>query len=167
MRYHQEMNRRHLKRLSILAFGLIVSLVPILAGCASGIASAPEYIDRDALICASGIADSPKYIDNELVITVTAQQLYADYAADEAAADAKYKGNYVFLSQVAVDGDFISETERYIRVGSLLFYPRDRASFDDIGIDYLVDVFGELQGISDGAIIITDSQAEVIWDWCR
>ena len=149
MRYHQEMNRRHLKRLSMLTFGLIVSLVPVLAGCASGIASAPEYID------------------NELVITVTAQQLYADYAADEAAADAKYKGNYVFLSQVAVDGDFISETERYIRVGSLLFYPRDRASFDDIGIDYLVDVFGKLQGISDGAIIITDSQAEVIWDWCR
>jgi len=47
-------------------------------------------------------------------IMITANQLYQEYAADEAAADAKYKGKEVWVIEAMVDSYIESEGGNYI-----------------------------------------------------
>ncbi len=49
-------------------------------------------------------------------VNVTANQLYQEYAADEAAADAKYKGKKVWVTEAVVDTYLESESGCYLEM---------------------------------------------------
>ena len=106
---------------------------------------------------------------------ITADQLYVEYAADEAAADAKYKGKELWITEAMVDSYIESESGNYLvmrgyqflRVGvdeyttsvgpifslsTLKLEPQIAEDFKDVGTGYLVEVVGEYQGISEGVV---------------
>ncbi len=148
-----------IKRLSLI-LGVLVIVLILLAGCIRIPTFVPEYIQ---------LKPGP--------IMITATQLYQEYMADEAAADAKYKGKKVWVTEVNVDTYLESESscyliirwyleEYYIHDGIVVFYlpafsvctvklePQFSEDFKDVDGGYIVEIVGECQGISDGVITV-------------
>jgi len=100
-------------------------------------------------------------------IWVTADQLYAEYIADEAAANAKYKGEEVWFSGTTVGNKvyFPNLTESYIMLGqfgTVRCMPQDPSQLDDIGTGYMVDIVGVCEGMSERVVIVKISRIDVI-----
>ena len=73
--------KRKLKNISIITIAILtIGLMPLAGGCTSTTVFIPEAVPLGA----------PP-------IKVTADQLYQDYMADEAAADAKYKDKELWI----------------------------------------------------------------------
>ena len=114
------------------------------------------------------------------IIEVTVDQLYAEYMADEAAADAKYKGKRLMFAEVAVEGvhghfstgqDFLDNlmTDRetafdyFVMIGSVRFEPRNPQYIYGIQVGDVIDIVGYIQGMSeDGTILIKDCWIKII-----
>ena len=74
-----------------------------------------------ALSLAGGCARTPAYIPGAIKlepppIMITAEQLYAEYMADEAAADAKYKGKGIWVIEAIVASYQESESGNYLMI---------------------------------------------------
>jgi hypothetical protein len=108
-------------------------------------------------------------------IKVTADQLYQEYMADEAAADARYKGKEVWVTEAQIDTCLESESgcylimrwhpeERIVHDGIVVFSvpafsvctvklePQFSEGFKDVDGGYIVEIVGECQGISEGVV---------------
>jgi len=109
-------------------------------------------------------------------IMVTANQLYKDYELDEAAAEARYQGKQIWITEVRADAYIESESGNYLMIrwyyeeivdkedlvvetyslasSTLQLEPQNSDGFRDIGDGYLVEVIGECQGILDGVVTV-------------
>lgn len=151
------------KSILLIALGiLVIGSVFLAGGCARTSVFIPEAIQLEP---------SP--------IRITADQLYAEYAADEAAADAKYKGKEVWVIEAKVDSYLESESGCYLMMRwyqplimimshgrtatvtqpsrslcSVKLEPQFSEGFKDVGAGYQVEAVGECQGISDGVVTI-------------
>ena len=109
-------------------------------------------------------------------IIVTADQLYKDYKLDEAAAEARYQGKQIWITEARIDAYIESESGNYLQIGwyyeeiedkeglvvetyslassTLQLEPQYSDGFTDVGDGYLVEVIGECQGISEGVVTV-------------
>jgi len=100
-------------------------------------------------------------------IEVTVEQLYQEYMADEAAADAKYKGERLLFSRVRVEEVInffyiVRPIEFYILNGSVKFLPRYPSDVESIRLGFVVDIIGEAQGIIFGILIVKDCWINIV-----
>ncbi|MFC1865640.1 hypothetical protein ACFLYB_02875 [Chloroflexota bacterium] len=138
--------------------------------------------------CAGNAEDdifAPKF--EELMappIEVSIDQIYAEYIADEAAADARYKGKRLLFYGVTVE-----EVSSIINVGnnevfvynshiitdSVKFTPRYTVDLDNARVGFIVDVVGECRGLTwpifrEPLVLIGDCwiniiEGEIVEDW--
>ena len=100
-------------------------------------------------------------------IEVTVDQLYDEYMADEAAADAKYEGERLLFSGVTVEkvSNFFyiaRPIEFHILNGSVKFRPRYPSNVESIREGFVVDIVGEAQGIIFGFLIVKDCWINIV-----
>ena len=100
-------------------------------------------------------------------IEVTVDQLYDEYMADEAAADAKYEGERLLFSGVRVEkvsNDFYIDRpiEFYILNSSVKFRPRYVVDIELVREGFVVDIVGEAQGIIFDFLIVKDCWMMII-----
>jgi hypothetical protein len=115
-------------------------------------------------------------LDGEIVppLVVTIDQLYAEYMADEVAADAKYKWKRLAFYEVVVEEvfgsisyfDFGYEAFRktHFMSGSVIF--TDLLDFEvamqNIEVGFVLNIVGECRGLKDGSVSISDSWVESV-----
>ncbi len=102
-------------------------------------------------------------------IEVTVDQLSSDYALDEAAADAKYKGQKLLFSVVEIEnvvtmgvGPRNILENLYIMAGSVVFGLRDNDVLQQIEEGYVLNIIGKCKGKLDGNIYISNSWVESV-----
>ena len=109
--------------------------------------------------CAGNAEDdifAPKF--EELMappIEVSLDQIYAEYMADEAAADARYKGKRLLFYGVTVEevgsisdvGNQVFMYNTHIIADSIKFTPRYTVDIDNIRNGFVVDIVGECRGL--------------------
>ena len=91
----------------------------------------------------------------ELPLEVTIDQIQAEYMADEAAADAKYKGERLLFYGVTVEemGRMIDMNEglfmynTHLITGGVKFTPKYTEYIDNVGAGFVVDIVGECRGM--------------------
>lgn len=127
---------------------------------------------------------SPKFEGvARLPLEVTIDQIYAEYMADEAAADGKYKGERLLFYGIVVEevSSYIDPDEglfmynTYIIVDSAKFTPKYTDYLDNVRDGFIVDVVGECRGLiwplsREPLLSISDCwintiEGEVIEDW--
>jgi len=140
--------------LVIILIGLIV-----MTGCSRSNLFIPEY---------THLEPAP--------IMVTADQLYKDYESDEAAAEAKYQGKQIWITEARVDAYSESESGNFLKIGwyfeeimdkedlvvltyslassTLQLEYQNSDGFRDVDDGYLVEVIGECRGISEGVVTV-------------
>jgi len=120
----------------------------------------------------------------ELPLEVTIDQIYAEYMADEAAAEDKYKGERLLFYGITVEevGSYIDPDEglfmynTYIIVDSVKFFPKYTDYLDNVRDGFVVDIVGECRGLlwpinsMEPLLSINDCwintiEGEVIEDW--
>ena len=107
-----------------------------------------------------------------LPITITADQLYAEYMADEAAADAQYKDKEVWFTKAIVDSYVQSPSENYITISTkpqlviryfhgFIFSKKEVpkifitvCSSEKLQKGNVVEIVGECQGMSEGVVTV-------------
>jgi len=116
-----------------------------------------------ALIGLSGCTGNPDDVTSPIImplnppIEVTIDQLYTEYMADEAAADAKYKWERLLFNEVEVEqvvaslfdvghGHFVFVNE-YFMTGHVKFRLRDFGIMQNIEVGYVLNLVGECQGL--------------------
>ncbi len=147
------MNRNFKNMLTITIAILAIGLVPLASGCASKSVFIPEAIQLEP---------GP--------IMITANQLYEEYMADEAAADAKYKGKELCITEATLDSYIESEKGNYLilrgyqfvksrggalglghifTISTIELEPQIAKDFDlkDVGTGYLAEVMGECREV--------------------
>ena len=147
------------KWLSLIILGILaISLIFLAGGCTKTDVFFPEPIPLEP----------PP-------IMITADQLYEEHMADETAADAKYKGKEVWVTEAIVDSYLESENGCYlmmryvpkipaiyrIKAGrpayigcSVKLEPQFAEGFKDVGGGYVVEIIGECLGISNGVVTL-------------
>ena len=91
----------------------------------------------------------------ELPLEVTVDQIIAEYIANEAAADAKYKGERLLFYGVTVEemGRMIDINEglfmynTHLITGGVKFTPKYTDYIDNVGAGFVVDIVGECRGM--------------------
>ena len=153
MKRVNQMKKHFLLMLGIFAIGLVFLAV----SCTGTSVFIPEAIQLE-----------------QPPVKVNATQLYQEYMADEVAADAKYKGKKVWITETVVDTYLESESgcylemrwhpeEYYMRwnvmfslpafsVCTVKLEPQFSEDFKDVDGGYIVEIEGECQGISEGVI---------------
>lgn len=148
------MKKLFLPVLDVLLIGLIT-----ITGCSRANLFVPEY---------THLEPAP--------IMVTADQLYNDYELDEAAAEAKYQGKQIWITEARVDAYIDSESGNYLKIrwfyeeiedheelvvetyslasSTLQLEPQYSDGFRDVGDGYLVEIIGEYQGILEGVVTV-------------
>lgn len=121
-------------------------------------------------------SSSTPLVDGEIVppIVVTVSQLYAEYMADEVAADAKYKWKRLAFYEVEVEAvfgeisyfNFGYEAYRktYFTSGNVIF--TDLLDFEvamqNIEVGYVLNIVGECRGLKGGSVSMSDSWVESV-----
>ncbi len=110
-------------------------------------------------------------------MSVAIDQLYAEYMADEVAANAKYTGERLAFCAITVDEvhgfeftglggvlvDFEDEEINiYILSDSVKFQPRYSGIILSIGEDNRVDIVGEVQGLIGGFLVVADCWIDIV-----
>lgn len=142
-----------LKRNVLFVSILIFSSLFVLVGCAGNEVFTPQYTQ---------IALPP----DEVAI----DKLLSDYTTDEAAADAKYKGNTFVFTGIKVEevGNNVTNhradpaSDIFIISGLARFTPRYTTDFDHIADGFVVDIIGECQGWQFSRVLITDCWVGVV-----
>ena len=88
-------------------------------------------------------------------IEVTIDQVYEEYMANEASADAKYKGKRLLFYGVTVEevasvsdvGNQVFQYNTHIIANSVKFTPRYTIDLDNVGEGFVVDIVGECRGL--------------------
>ena len=122
------MKNRKLKSILLIALGILSIGLIFMAG---GYTRTPVFIPE-----AIQLEPSP--------IRITADQLYAEYAADEAAADAGYKGKEVWVIEARVDICVESQAGNYVMmryVPSIISMPLGGA-FGEPETDLFINIPG-------------------------
>jgi hypothetical protein len=138
------------------AVAVLLALILGLAGCSRSVVTTPEY---------RNFAPPP--------ITVTVEQLWADYTSDAAAADTRYKGDRLLFSKVEVEQVVGRDyTDRHGEVqylveslvaGSVKFELRDFNLQQNIEAGFVLNnVVGECRGLSGGFVVIGYSSVDSI-----
>lgn len=148
----------------LTAIFIIISCTVAFSGCTSGEGSTitvPEF---------EVIGPPP--------VEVTIEQLYTDYVANEAAANAKYKeekllfyrieveevvGNYFQMAEALGVGDY-SYVKLYFINGAMKFKLRENyfGIMQNIEEGYILNIIGECEGLREGFIIIDDCWVESV-----
>ena len=151
-------------------------MIKSISGYTSPIAVALIGVLIFSLASATGCAGSselaaPEFVESEAaVIEVTPEQLYAEYAADETAAAAKYKGKR--LSFIGVTAEKIVNEfyvypppgigDLHVEAGSFKFRPAYESYLDDIREGFVLDIVGEVVGLIFGSLYITDCWIQIV-----
>ena len=136
------------------AVAILLALILGLTACSNSAATTPEY---------RNFSPPP--------ITVTVEQLWADYTSDAAAADARYKGNMLLFSEVEVEQvvgrDYtdrhgeIQYLKESLVAGSVKFELRDFNLQQNIEAGFVLNnVVGECHGLLGGFVVIRDSSVD-------
>ena len=141
------------KYLFLSLIGILVISLVVLSGCAGNDSAVPTFPAFEALL--------PPPVE------VTVDQLYQEYMTDEAAAEAKYKGERLLFSGVRVEevSNFFyiaRPIEFYILNGSVKFKPRYPSDVESIREGFVVDIVGEAQGIIFGFLIVKDCWINIV-----
>jgi hypothetical protein len=141
---------------ALIIIGLLLIGVVSLTGCTSTAATPPEFT--------TPVAPLPLP-----PIEVTVDQLSSEYALDEAAADAKYKGEKLLFSEVEIEKvitwgiePFDFPENIYIMAGSVIFRLRDYDVLQKIEEGYVLNIVGKCKGKLDGNIYISNSWVESV-----
>jgi len=107
--------------------------------------------------CQNKGQDTPVYIPIEsLPLEITIDQLYADYMADEAAADDKYKGERLLFYGITVEkvnsvinwgNNEVFMYNSHFITGSVKFNPKYTVYLDNVWDGFVVDIVGECKGL--------------------
>ena len=105
--------------------------------------------------CQNDGQDTPVYVPIEsLPLEITIDQLYADYMADEAAADDKYKGERLLFYGIKVDEvrtiigpEGLVRYNEHIIASGVQFIPRYTSDLDNVGAGFVLDIVGECRGL--------------------
>ncbi len=120
---------RRFKPSALIIIGLLsISLVG-LAGCASAISAPPPFEPF-----------------SQLLVEVTADQISSDYAADEAAADAKYNGEKLVFYEVVVEEAQITATRTRFTSGDVIFIVGASFKARNIEPGFILNIEGEYNG---------------------
>jgi len=104
--------------------------------------------------CQSEEQDTPVYVPIEsLPLEITIDQLYADYMADEAAANDKYRGERLLFYGITIDEvstiigpEGLVRYNEHIIANGVQFIPRYTSDLDDVGVGFVLDIVGECRG---------------------
>jgi hypothetical protein len=149
--------------IAIFAVGLIG--FSACAGNAASVSVTPEFED----------------LDDPLPIEVTIDQVYQEYLADEAAANAKYAGKRLLFTNVEVEEinahavDPSAEVRNVYLVNSFVeFRPRYMIDVALVQVGFIVDIVGTPRGlfgidqqylvVDDASVFIIESDAGVVSD---
>jgi hypothetical protein len=94
--------------------------------------------------------------------------LISDYLADEAAADAKYKGEKLLFSGITIEevvnniNTYPPPQDVYIYSGLAKFTPRYNTDFDYVGEEFVVDLVGIVKGWQFSRVLIADCWVGVV-----
>jgi hypothetical protein len=132
---------------------------------------------------AASVSVTPDFedLDEPLPIEVTVEQLYQEYLADEAAANAKYEGQRLLFTNVEVEDinahnvDPSAEVRNVYLVNSFVeFRPRYMIDVALVQVGFVVDIVGTPRGIfgidqqylvvDDASVFIVESDAGVASD---
>ena len=150
------MNRKSRKIIAILLAILTIGLIPVAGGCNKTEPFFPEVIRLDPL--------APTMI--------SANQLYMEYIKDDVAAAAKYEGKELWITEIFVDSYSESESGDYLIIRGyqleggahrtptsdifnrsiimLELQTSDTIDLTDVAMGYIVEIYGECQGILEG-----------------
>ena len=125
--------------------GIFLATVAVLAGSIIGFGCANNTESTSAAPEFEELGPPP--------VEVTVDQLYAEYMADKAAADAKYKGERLLFSGVEVEeiesifADSGQDPLIYIVNHSVEFRPRYITDTVLVRKGFVVDIVGEIRGV--------------------
>ena len=141
---------------ALIIIGLLLIGVVSLTGCTSTAATPPEFT--------APVAPLPLP-----PIEVTIDQLSSEYALDEAAADAKYKGKKLLFSEINIEnvvtvgvGPRNIPENLYITAGSVIFRLSDYDILQKIEEGYVLNIIGKCKGKLGGSIYISNSWVESV-----
>lgn len=103
-------------------------------------------------------------------LEVSVGELNSLYMADEATADAMFRGKRLILYEVPVEeveetlqidrhGDIVVSKE-YFTFGGIRFYPNDLAKMQQVEVGFVLNVVGDCRGVHMGSVIIDNSWLE-------
>lgn len=127
------------KQIVVIATVFILSYLIVLTGCQNDDQVTPVYI---------AIGAAP--------VEVTIDQIYADYMADEAAADTKYKGEMLLFYGVTVEkvnsiinwgNNEVFMYNSHFITGGVKFNPKYTVYLDNVWDGFVVDIVGECKGL--------------------
>jgi hypothetical protein len=127
------------KQIVVAATVIILSGFFILSGCQSDEQITPVYVPIESL-----------------PLEITIDQIYADYMADETAADDKYKGGRFLFYGVTVEkvnsvinwgNNEVFMYNSHFITGGVKFNPKYTVYLDNVWDGFVVDIVGECKGL--------------------
>ncbi len=148
---------------------ILSTVIVVLAFSFIGFSSCTNNTDNTLL--------TPEFEEPEAPpMEVTIDQLCADYTADAAAADTKYRGGRLLFYDVevqqvvggyyqmspALGADSLQYVKLYFTNGLVKFKPQDFGIMQNIEEGYVLNVVGECIGLNQGFIYIEDCWVESV-----
>ena len=116
------------------------------------------------------VCPTPQITEPSDQLEVSVGELNSLYMADEATADAMFRGKRLILYEVPVEeveetlqidrhGDIVVSKE-YFTFGGIRFYPNDLAKMQQVEVGFVLNVVGDCRGVHMGSVIIDNSWLE-------
>ncbi len=122
---------------SLIFISILVIGIVSLAGCTNTVAMVPATLPN-----AMEIVPPPPEL--------TIDQISSEYSTDEAAADTKYRGEYLIFNEIEVEevGFAPGGAKAYFKSGNVRFQLQDQAIMQTIEPGYILNLEGQCLGFN-------------------